>query len=176
MTRKVVFEGEKLVVVRSGSWEFVERKSGDGVAILAVTDDQKIVLVEQERVPLGKRVIELPAGLYGDEHEERPGSAACRELEEETGYRAERMTKLASAPSSPGLTPEIIHFYVARDVSKRSGGGGNEDEGEKIKVHEVPVAEVDRWLERKREEGILVDQKVYTGLYFHRLERNSPAA
>src|SRR5215217_1288754 len=87
-----IAEGKRVRLVRRGDWEFVTRKKSSGiVAIVAVTDDYKLVLVEQYRPPVAKSVIELPAGLAGDEagHEQEDLlTAARRELLEETGYEA----------------------------------------------------------------------------------------
>src|ERR1017187_9697315 len=87
--RRILAEGRHLRFVERNGWEFVERKNVTGIAILvALTDWGGVLLVEQHREPVGARVLELPAGLAGDEGEESAESAANRELVEETGYRA----------------------------------------------------------------------------------------
>src|SRR5688572_20554979 len=107
-----IAEGKRVRLVRRADWEYVTRKKASGiVAILAVTDDGKLVLVEQYRPPVAKSVIELPAGLVGDEagHEQEALSdAARRELLEETGYEAAAMEFLAEGAPSAGITDEII--------------------------------------------------------------------
>jgi ADP-ribose pyrophosphatase len=137
------------------------------VAIVAVTEGKKLILVEQFRPPLQKRVIELPAGLAGDvpgAEEEELAVAAQRELEEETGYTAKTMKLAATGVPSAGLCDEIISIFVAEGLMKTGDGGG--DASEDIVVHEVPVDHVLAWLEQKQKEDMLVDLKVYTGLCF----------
>ncbi|MCI0538996.1 MAG: NUDIX hydrolase, partial [Verrucomicrobiales bacterium] len=118
--RVTVWEGKHLRVRRCGRWEYVERaKAAGGVAIVAVTDDQKLLLIEQHRVPMGQSVIELPAGLVGDvegSETEELIEAAKRELIEETGYEARAMIFLMAGPSSPGLTNEVNTMFRARGV------------------------------------------------------------
>jgi len=88
---KQLFEGKKLLVLERDNWEFAERKQGkSAVVILAVTDDDRVVFVEQFRRPVNARVIDFPAGLVGDEEgHDDPAETAKRELEEETGYTCE---------------------------------------------------------------------------------------
>jgi ADP-ribose pyrophosphatase len=76
------------------------------------------------------------------------------------------MRRVTAGPSSSGITSEIITFYIAEDLWRVGPGGGTH--GEDITVHEVPLEAVDAWLEARSAEGILVDPKVYTGLYFLR--------
>jgi ADP-ribose pyrophosphatase len=162
----ILYEGQFLRILKKGRWEYVERRKTSGiVGILAITAENKILLVEQFRPPLGKQVIELPAGLAGDipgsEHEAL-AVAAQRELLEETGYEAGTMRYLTEGPASAGLSTEIITFFHALDVKKVEAGGG--DAGEAITVHEVPLAGLELWLQAKRNEGILVDYKIYAAL------------
>src|SRR5688572_13296836 len=163
-----IAEGKRIRLVRRGNWEYATRKGTTGiVAVVAVTDDGKLVLVEQVRPPVGKSVIELPAGIAGDEagHEqEELADAARRELLEETGYDAADMTFLAEGVPSAGITDEVITLFRARGLKKTGKGEG--DGSEQITLHEVAVHEVPRWLEDQRKAGRLVDLKVYSGLYF----------
>ncbi len=158
--------GKYLRLLRQDGWEYVDRVGVTGiVAMIPITDDGKIILIEQFRAPVGKRVIEIPAGLVGDDSEtETPVAAAKRELHEETGYKARRMKKVAEGPPSAGLSTEVVTFYLATGLTKTKDGGGG-DGSEDIEVHEVPLAEVDEWLKR-RAKGRYIDPKVYTGLYF----------
>jgi ADP-ribose pyrophosphatase len=114
-------------------------------------------------------VIELPAGLVGDiagEEDERLETAAGRELLEETGYRASRLELLTSGPPSAGMASEIVAFFLASGLVKVHDGGG--DEAEDITVHAVPLAGVENWLDQQAAAGLLIDPKIYAGLYFIR--------
>lgn len=166
--RCVLAEGRFARLVAENGWEWVERVNASGaVVIVAVTSEGQLVLVEQYRIPLGRRVIELPAGLVGDgtggEHEEL-ADAARRELLEETGYEAARLEYLADGPSSAGLADEVYALFLARPAHRVGQGGG--DQSEDIQVHLVPLEQADVWLEAQRRQGIMVDTKVYAGLYF----------
>ncbi|HEX8616184.1 MAG TPA: NUDIX hydrolase [Thermoanaerobaculia bacterium] len=163
---ETVFEGKHLLVKETDDWQFVERKKGKtAVAVLAMTGDGKVILTEQLRKPLGKRVIDYPAGLVGDEEGHNdPAESAKKELEEETGYACESVEHLATGPSSAGITSEIVSFYRARGVTRKGEGGGVD--GEDIKVHTIARDELVAWLKEKEKEGILVDLKLWGGLYF----------
>jgi ADP-ribose pyrophosphatase len=169
-THKVttLHDGKHVRLVRRGTYEFATRRKASGiVGIVAVTDDGKVLLVEQYRPPVGKRVIELPAGLAGDEagHEmEELAAAARRELLEETGYEAKVMKPVAEGPPSAGISDEVITMFVARGLKKTGKGDG--DGSEDITLHEVHVSRVSAFLKRKAREGCLVDLKIYGGLYF----------
>ena len=168
MVKRILAEGRFLTLVDHEGWEYVDRPGVTGVVmIVAVTDTGKLLLVEQFRRPLGKRVIELPAGLAGDvpgSGDEAMVTAAQRELLEETGYRAQAWSYLFAGTSSPGLTAEILHVFRAIDLIKVNDGGGVD--GEEIAVHEVPVTEGVSWLAQRAAQGVLVDSKVYAGLFF----------
>jgi ADP-ribose pyrophosphatase len=161
-------DGKYIRLVREGGWEFVKRKGISGiVAIVAVTDDQKLLLVEQYRPPVGRRVVELPAGLAGDvagSENEALAAAAARELLEETGYAAGAMTLLGAGTASAGLSDEIITLFKATALTKAGPGDG--DGSEQITLHEVPLAQAPQWLAAKVTQGCLIDLKVYGGLYF----------
>ena len=169
---QVVYDGKHVQLVRQGGWEFARRKGISGiVGIVAVTDDMRLVLVEQHRPPVGARVIELPAGLAGDAkgHEgEDLADAARRELVEETGYEASGMRRVAAGAASAGMTDEVITLFRATGLKKVGQGTG--DETEDITVHEVPVDGVIDWLAAREREGKLIDLKVYCGLFFARPE------
>lgn len=160
---KTVFEGDHLLVKERDDWQFVERKKAkEAVAVLAETDDGALVLTEQHRKPLDRRVIDFPAGLVGDAEGVRdPEKTAKKELEEETGYVCDSVELLVRGPSSPGITSEVVSLYRARGVRKKGEGGGVG--GEEITVHVVPRGELGGWLRKKEEEGVLIDLKL--GLY-----------
>ncbi|MCK6551593.1 NUDIX hydrolase [Myxococcota bacterium] len=167
MADGVIGEGRHLRLVSRGGWELVERRSVTGiVAIVAITDADELVLTEQHRVPVGRRVIDLPAGLAGDipgEEDEALATAAARELSEETGFDATHLERLAEGPPSPGLSTEIVTFFHAKGV-RRTGPGGGEGT-ESIDVHVVPMRGLRAWLRAEEAAGKLVDLKVWAGLY-----------
>lgn len=164
-TLKTVYEGKHVRVCESDGWEFVERrKAKQAVAVLATTEAGELILTEQFRRAVDARVIDFPAGLVGDEGSHDPEETAKRELEEETGFTCESVERLAGGPTSPGITSEIVTFYRARGVRRHGEGGGVD--GEKITVHIVPRGDVDEWLATREREGVLLDLKVWGGLYF----------
>ncbi len=160
-------EGKYLTLRKRRGWEYVERIGSKGVvAVIAITDDRQLVLVEQKRPALQKYVIELPAGLAGDipyQEDEPLAAAANRELFEETGYRAKDMRQLVAGPSSAGLCTEVVSFYEARGLTRMTQGGG--DSNENIRVHHVPVPEVRGWCADRAAEGKLVDFKIFAALF-----------
>jgi ADP-ribose pyrophosphatase len=149
-------------------WEFVEHPHIRGIVVLvAVTPARELLLVEQYREPLQRRVLELPAGMVGDHaggRDEPMEVAARRELLEETGYEAGRMTHLMAGPYSPGRSSDLYTFYLASDLCRVHEGGG--DEHEDIVVHHMPLHGADAWLDRAAAGGLLLDAKIYAGLYF----------
>jgi ADP-ribose pyrophosphatase len=133
--------------------------------VVAVTDDGKIILTEQQRRPVDRRVIDWPAGLVGDEEGSGdPAETAKRELAEETGYTCDRVELLTEGPTSPGITSEFVRFYRAIGARKSGAGGGVG--GEDIQVHNVAVEDAERWLRTKADAGVLIDLKLWAGLYF----------
>ncbi len=166
--RVTLATGKYLALVKEGHWEYCIRPNASGAAIiLAVTAEQKLLLVEQYRIPLRARTIELPAGIIGDEPAhggESHADAARRELREETGYDAEQIEMLTQGASSGGLASEVVTLFRATGLRRVGDGGGVAHE--EIAVHEVPVSEVHQWLAGRAKAGVLVDPKVYAGLYF----------
>lgn len=161
------FAGRYLGIRERDGWEYASRENATGVVvIIAVTRAGEIVLVEQHRIPVNAPVIELPAGLVGDEGDpdEPLARAAERELWEETGYRAERMTLVAQCPSSAGMSDEMLSIFLAEDAVREGAGGG--DDSEDIIVHTVPLGDVDRWLAEALARGRAFDPKVHMGLYW----------
>jgi len=168
MPRTSLHAGQFLELIQEGHWEYVDRTNAAGASLIAaITGDQKILLVEQYRIPVHARTIELPAGIVGDE----PGSAAeahieaaRRELIEETGYDAGRLAVLTHGAACSGSVSERVTLYLATALRRVGPGGGVAHED--ITVHEVPLAEVHEWLESRAHAGVLIDPKVYAGLYF----------
>ena len=172
-----LYAGKWLRMLRRGRWEYVERTNAGGMAVIivAATPEGKLLFVEQERIPVGGRTIEMPAGLVGDIHSsESIEESAARELVEETGWQAGKIELLLIGPSSSGLTSERVAFVRATDLKKLGPGGG--DASEDIRVHEVPIAEAAAWMTAKLAEGYQLDAKLWAGLWL--LDRNpdgSPA-
>jgi ADP-ribose pyrophosphatase len=163
----VVADGKFLRFMQVGKWEYVTRKNATGViAVIAVTREKRLLLVEQFRPPVEARVIELPAGLAGDgvHRHETLESAARRELLEETGYEAGTMSYIGGGTVSPGLTDELITLFLATQLNKTGPGLG--DGSEEITVHEVPVADLIPWLDAQAQQGKLIDLKVYAAMHF----------
>lgn len=160
MTAETMWEGRFIKMMKDGKWEYASRNRGiEAAVIIAITDADEVILVEQYRVPLGRACLELPAGLIGDVTEGEPlAEAASRELEEETGYRADRIEPLGFFHSSPGMVSEGFTLVRARDLVKTGEGGGDADEN--IVVHLVPRADVPVFVAQKRREGMAIDVKL----------------
>ena len=153
------WEGRFIAVKTQGKWEYVSRTRGIQAAVILAIDDGDVILVEQYRVPLGQRCLELPAGLVGDEDPDITVEAtAIKELEEETGFTAERIERLGDFYASPGMVAESFTLVRAHGVRRIGEGGG--DEHEDINVHFVPRPDIPNFLEQKRAEGFGIDVKL----------------
>lgn len=159
---EVRWEGRFIVAKTRGRWEYVGRSRNIRAAVIVALDPQdRVILVEQFRVPLGRPCIELPAGLIGDEagsEGEDAALAAARELEEETGYRAGRMEALGEYYSSPGMVSESFTLFRAHDLERIGEGGGTDGEG--ITVHHVPRADLAARIVAWRAAGLAIDVKL----------------
>ncbi len=163
---EILKEGKYIRLLRRGDWEFVQRTNCTGIVIIvAMTEDQKVILVRQYRAPVNCDVIEFPAGLANDRGcPETTAQAAMRELLEETGYEAEEVVPVFSGPGGAGASSDILTFFLARRVRKVANGGG--DASERITVYEIPLTQVEEWLKQMAGQGIPADPKIYAGLYF----------
>ena len=171
---ETVWEGRFIAAKRRGKWEYVSRTRNVSAAVILAIDDGCAILVEQFRAPLQRMCIELPAGLVGDETEgEEAVEAAIRELEEETGYRAERMVELGRFHASAGMSSEGFTLLRAEGLSRTGEGGGVA--GEEIVVHRVPLGDVPAFVAAKRAEGAAVDAKMLLLLAGSMLSGETPA-
>jgi len=161
------YSGRFLGLKEHDRWEYAFRTNASGVVVMVpLTDAGELVLVEQFRVPVQSRVMELPAGLVGDNGNvaEDFRTAARRELIEETGYRADSLEELLTSPSTPGMANEMITIFLASGLERIGSGGG--DSNEDITVHVVPLESAVEWLEARKAEGIMIDHKIYAGLFW----------
>lgn len=161
-----LFASRWLILQQRGHWEFVRRPHANAaVGIVAITEDQKVILIEQFRIPVQCPVIEIPAGLVGDEPEfadESLAATAARELEEETGYAASSISLLIASPTSAGMTSEMTYLFLATGLERKHGGGGIA--GESIIVHEIPLDQLRSWLAEQEKQGKAIDFKIHAAL------------
>jgi ADP-ribose pyrophosphatase len=122
-------------------------KHPGAVAILAVTDEKKLVVVEQFRKALERTIVEIPAGKL--EKGEEPAVCARRELEEETGYECKNLEWLTSFYTSPGFADEILHVYLATGLSKKENPAGL-DEDEFVNLLELSLEEALQAIKEKK--------------------------
>lgn len=134
-------------------------KHPGAVAVIAITDDNKLVMVEQYRKPLEKVIVEIPAGKL--EKDEEPALCARRELEEETGYECESLELVSSFYTSPGFADEIIHVYVAKGLKQKENAAGL-DEDEFVNVLEITLDEALEFIKEKR----IFDAKTIFGVQY----------
>ena len=156
---ELMWEGKFLRAFRRGKWEYASRARDIGAVVILAEHEGQLILVEQPRVAPDCRCIELPAGLVGDEDpSETVESTAVKELEQETGFTAERIERLGHFYSSPGMLSEAFTLVRAHGVTKVGEGGG--DENEDIRVHLVSRANIPNFLEQKRAAGLGMDAKL----------------
>ena len=145
--------------LRRGKWEYASRARDIRAVVILAEHEGKVILVDQPRVPTDCRCLELPAGLVGDHDPDATLEAtAIKELEEETGFTAERVERLGDFYSSPGMLAEGFTLVRAHGVRKIGEGGG--DESEDINVHLVARKDIPNFIEQKRAEGFGIDIKL----------------
>ena len=156
---ELMWGGDYVRVLKRGKWEYASRAKDINAVVILAEVDGKMILIDQPRVPPDCRCIELPAGLVGDtDPDATVEGTAIKELEEETGFTAERVERLGEFYSSPGMLSEGFTLVRAHGVRRVGEGGG--DENEDINVHLVPRAEIANFIEQKRAEGFGVDVKL----------------
>ena len=164
---QTMWQGKYISVCKRGKWEYVSRTGSTNAVVILAETEGKVILIDQYRVPVGKRCVELPAGLVGDEDKDATvEGTAIKELEEETGYTADGMETLGEFQSSPGMVAESFTLVRAQGVRKIGDGGGNSDE--EIEVHLVARADIPSFIEQKRRDGYAVDVKLLPFLNFGR--------
>lgn len=161
---EIMWQGRFITAVREGRWEYARRARNIRAAAIIAIDDapdgRHILSVEQDRVPLHRRCLELPAGLIGDDGDadEDAAVAAARELEEETGYRAACWKEAGEFYSSPGMVGESFTLFIARDLERIGTGGGVA--GEDITVHRVRLDDLPDFVANKQAEGCGIDVRI----------------
>ena len=158
---EVLWQGRFITMKRRGRWEYASRARGIRAAAIIAIDEGHILLVSQYRMATRCRTLEIPAGLVGDDdgaNDESAEIAAARELEEETGYRAERFENLGLFYSSPGMVSEGFTLLRAHGLKQVGPGGGTESED--ITVYRVALSELPEFVARWREAGHGVDVRI----------------
>ncbi len=162
---EVMWEGRFLRALRRGRWEYASRTRGMTAVVILAEVDECWLFIDQMRVPTGRRCLELPAGLVGDEDAHATVEATARkELIEETGYEAGDIEVLGEFYSSPGMVAEGFTLVRASGLKRVGTGGGVE--GEDIRVHRVPKDQAAAFIAAKRAEGLGVDVKLIMFLGF----------
>lgn len=173
---KALHTGEFLELRRNAHWEYVRRVRGAGGAafLIATTQAREIVLVEQHRIPVGRSVLELPAGIVGDEDStESCLQAAHRELLEETGFAAGHAEVLFDGPTTAGITSEWAWFIRMTGLRRVHAGGGVDDED--IRTHLLPLQNVDHELGSMKKAGLAIDVRVFAALHWLQMEEQAAA-
>ena len=162
---ETVWQGKYISALKRGRWEFVSRTGSTNAVVIIAEHDGKVILIEQYRVPVGARCLELPAGLVGDEDEHATvEETAVKELEEETGFTCERVERLGEFHSSPGMVAESFTLVRAHGIRKVGKGGGNEHED--ISVHLVAREDIPSYVQSRRDAGTAIDVKLLLFLGF----------
>ncbi|HUI45254.1 MAG TPA: NUDIX hydrolase [Nitrospirota bacterium] len=167
LSKKVVWQGKFMSAVEITyrdargivrTWEALERLGIGGIVVMvAITPARNVILEKQFRPPIGRDVIELPAGLV--EPGEAMEAAAARELVEETGWAAGKLSFLAEGPISTGASTEALRAYLCTELEHVGKNGG--DDNEIIEVIEVPINHAQEYLRDVQAKGTMVDLKVF---------------
>ena len=162
---EVMWEGKYVRALKQGKWEYASRVGDVRAVVILAEFEGKMILIDQPRIAVGGRCLELPAGLIGDED---PGASvedtAVKELEEETGFTAQRIERLGDFHASPGMLSEGFTLVRAQGVTRSGEGGGTEHED--IEVHLVGRSDIPNFVEQKRAEGFAIDVKLLLFLNF----------
>ncbi|NCU18295.1 NUDIX hydrolase [Pallidibacillus pasinlerensis] len=171
LNRKTIFEGRIInlyldeVSLPNGKTSMREIiKHPGAVAVIAITEEDKILLVEQYRKALERSLVEIPAGKL--EKGEDPRESAKRELKEETGYTCESLEQVTSFYTSPGFANELVHIYHAKGLKKEKELHLDEDEF--VSVMEVTYEEA---LNLIKEQKIYDAKTIYAIQYWQLLKQ-----
>ena len=161
----VMWAGKYVRVLKRDRWEYASRTNNVTAVVILAEYEGRVILIDQPRVPLDSRCIELPAGLVGDtDPNATVETTAIKELEEETGFTAERVERLGEFYASPGMVAESFTLVRAHGVRRIGEGGG--DDSEDIVVHLVAREDIPNFVEQKRAEGFGVDVKLLIFMNF----------
>ena len=156
---QIMWAGKYVRAIKRGRWEYVSRANDVRAVVILAETEGKVILVEQYRVPVGGRCLELPAGLVGDEDPNATvEGTAIQELEEETGFTGTAVERLGDFHASPGMVTESFTLVRVTGVTRSGEGGGTEHED--ITIHLVSRSEIPAFIEQKRTEGVAVDVKL----------------
>jgi ADP-ribose pyrophosphatase len=164
---RTLHRGAFLELVDRDGWEYAHRFATLGIVVVVAVDHGALLLVEQFRVAQNAAVMTLPGGLVDAQDAVDGGdpfaTAAARELIEETGFSAERLTRLGEGPASPGMTTEHIRFYRAEGLCRIGRALGDGDE--QLIVHRVPMADLRQFMASRQDAGVQIDVKLWAGLF-----------
>jgi len=147
----------------NGLWEAIERtNSREVVCVFAVTRDKELIMTKQFRIPINSHVIELPAGL-SDKSGEALEDTARRELLEETGYRAGKLTEIQRGPFNAGMSNCVMVVYFAPDAEYVGRNESLKDDAEEIEVVKMPLAKLVDFC-NEAHDGFMVDIKILGAL------------
>ncbi|WP_426267902.1 NUDIX hydrolase [Sphingomonas sp. LHG3443-2] len=157
---ETMWAGRFVTAQRKGKWEYAGRVGGIRAVVVLAEHDGCWILVEQPRAAVGGLCLELPAGLVGDHGDGATvEGTAVKELEEETGFTAERVERLGDFHASPGMLSESFTLVRAHGVRRVGAGGGVAGE-EEITVHLVPKADLASFVASRRAAGVAMDVKM----------------
>ena len=156
---EVMWAGQYIRALKKGRWEYVSRTNDIRAVVVLAEHDGKVILVEQPRIAVGGRCLELPAGLVGDEDRSATiEQTAVKELEEETGFTCDRVERLGEYHSSPGMVAESFTLVRAHGVRQVGEGGGNDHE--EIEVFLVAREDIPEFIAQRRAADSAVDVKL----------------
>jgi len=170
LSRKYFFKG-KIMAARLDEARLPDGKTAlrevcehvGGVGVLPIDSNGNVILVRQFRYPFGMELLELPAGKLDHGENEDIADCGARELKEETGCTAGRLVPLGKMYPSPGFLTEVTYLFAGLDLTE---GEMHPDEGEFVELVRLPIAEVEKLIER----GELNDGKTITAMYRARLK------